>query len=83
VSLRSAVVRIGRAIANAWASVVNGWRRSRAGTGQRYHALDDLRRRYVFGSLGRQEFEDGVQKLGRQGRKPRQSSRNRRSKGVA
>jgi hypothetical protein len=70
VSLRSAVVTVGHPIAKAWAFVVNSWLRGRAGVGTRYYALDSLRRAYVFGSLNRREFKDGVQKLGRHRTKP-------------
>jgi hypothetical protein len=70
VSIRSAAVTVGHAIAKAWALVVNSWLRGRAGVGTRYYALDALRRAYVFGSLNRREFKDGVQKLGRHRREP-------------
>jgi hypothetical protein len=74
VSLRRTVASLGRATANAWAFVVNSWRRVRDHVGQSSHALNNLRRLYVFGSLGRQQFEEGVKKLGRPGGKRKQSS---------
>jgi len=62
-TFRGVLVRIGGIVAVAWAFVVRKGRRRAARAGQRQHAIDGLRRRYVFGSLGRQAFEDGVQKV--------------------
>jgi hypothetical protein len=78
VSLRRTVARLGRATANAWAFVVNSWRRVRGHVGRNSHALNNLRRLYVFGSLGRQQFEEGVQKLDRPGGKRKHSRRSTR-----
>jgi hypothetical protein len=79
VSVRKTVATIGRAVANAWAVVVNSWRRIR-GRGQNSRALNNLRRLYVFGSIGRQQFDEGVQTLDRPGRRRKQSSGDRRSR---
>jgi len=64
VNFRGALVRIGRSLAVAWAFVVKSLRRHRSRRGMRQGALDALRRRYVFGAIGRQAFEDGARKLG-------------------
>jgi hypothetical protein len=64
VNFRGALVRVGRSLAVAWAFVVDTYRRHAPRRSARQGAIDALRRRYVFGAVGRQAFEDGVRKLG-------------------
>jgi hypothetical protein len=73
-NVRGALVRIGRTLLAACAFVVN---RRASGGAKRQHAVDALRRQYVFGAMGRQAFEDGLRKLGGNAwRRFRRKSRN-------
>jgi hypothetical protein len=63
-SIHTVAVTVGRAAARAWRFLVGGVRRGLVSAHRSRHALDGLRRRYVFGGLSRREFEDAVKALG-------------------
>jgi hypothetical protein len=63
---------VGQVAARAWLLVVGGLRRGLVRAHRTSHALNGLRRRYVFGGLSRREFEDAVKALsGRRIGKPK------------
>jgi len=70
-SIRTVAVTVGHAAARAWRFLVGGVRSGLVRAHRSSHALDGLRRRYVFGGLSRREFEDAVKTLGRRVRKPK------------
>jgi hypothetical protein len=63
IDLRSTFVAVGRAVGRAWAVMARRWRRGRHGLERGYEALNDLRRRYVFGAISREAFEAGRRSL--------------------
>ena len=63
-SIRSVAEIVGRAAARVWRFVVSGVGRGLVRAHRSSHALDGLRRRYVFGGLNRREFDDAVKTLG-------------------
>ncbi len=63
-SIHTVALTVGRAAARAWRFLIGGVRRGRVSAHHSRHALNGLRRRYVFGGLSRREFEDAVKALG-------------------